>query len=153
MYYPEDDENVSLGQGMIDAYKLESEIAIYPRIIVSNNLFNYIKQQKIEAYPFGTTNTLEELIKKDFDGVYFLDLLNKKILRKKDEKIYNQKNKFSIFLGNSDDSDYDNIIKKVRQIIMDNLTENIKIKQKYDWLKSYLKQSNKTINQTMEETQ
>ena len=143
MYYPEDDENVLLGQGMIDAYKLESEIAIYPRVVISEKLLNYIKKEDIKAYPFGKESIifLKELIKKDYDGIYFLDLLNENILRKKNEKIKKEDKRFSIFWENSDDSDYDNIIKKVKHIIIDYSDESIKIKQKYDWLTLYLEQS------------
>ena len=154
MYYPEDDENVLLGQGMIDAYKLESEIAIYPRVVISEKLLNYIKKEDIKAYPFGKDSiiSLKELIKKDYDGIYFLDLLNENILRKKNEKIKNEGKRFSIFWENSDDSNYNNIIEKVRHIIIDYSDKSIKIKQKYDWLNSYLEQNDNRINQTLEET-
>jgi len=144
MYYPNNDENILLGQGIINTYKLESELAIYPRIVVDNNLVKYIDDELI-AYPFGKSGNLIDFIKKDYDGVYFLDLLNKNILRKKNEKVVKEKNsKFFISCNPNAKSNYDNIIGKVNSIVHANLTKEyinkIKIKQKYEWLKSYLEQ-------------
>jgi hypothetical protein len=52
-------DGIVFGQALIDAYKLESEVAVYPRVLVSQNI--YIGS----GYKFFIT--------KDFDG---LDMLN-----------------------------------------------------------------------------
>jgi len=161
MYYPKENENVLLGKGIIQAYKLESEIAIYPRIVVDEEVYNFIKSNKLRGYPFGKKGTkLTELIEIDKDGVYFLDLLDPKILRIEGEKIkeikckkLNSKNlrkkgekikckkeeKYFSITWNSDKSKFKYIRDKVGEIVEGGLkNENIKIKQKYEWLKSYL---------------
>jgi hypothetical protein len=142
MYYPKENENILLGQGMIDAYKLESEIAIFPRIVVDEKLFEYINEKNIKSDSFGDNEeNLKELIKQDYDGMYFLDLLNKNILRKKGEKVSKSNSTFSIQWESDDESNYESIKSAVSKIISDNLSRNdMNIKQKYNWLKSYLEQ-------------
>lgn len=147
MYFPKIEENVLIGQGIAEAYKLESEIAIYPRIVVSDNLIKYIKNEKINAYPFSkdVIIELEELIKKDNDGVYFLDLLNKNILRKKGEKIEKKEELFSITWHYNMEDSYSDILQKVKNIVKKNLNckkTTEKIKQKYEWLNSYIEETN-----------
>ncbi len=141
MYFPKKNENILLGYGMINVYKLESEIAIYPRIVVDDKLFNYIDKKNIQAKPFGNNGELKEFIKKDYDGVFFMDLLNENILRKQGEQIRSKNDSFSIQWNSEDSSNYDIIKLKVEKIIEDNSSKNVKIKQKYDWLNSYLEQS------------
>ena len=51
MYWPTKKENIILGPAMIEAYKLESEIAIYPRIVVTEKLFRYIEDNGVSAHP------------------------------------------------------------------------------------------------------
>lgn len=64
------DDIMILGQGLVDAYKLESEIAIYPRVILNPDLNKH-------------ANLLSEKdFEKDGDGFYYVDyisLWNKKI--------------------------------------------------------------------------
>lgn len=69
-------DNIILGQGMIDAYSQESTKALYPRVIVSENIIDRYHQEiqtsplkgKIQAW----SNTL---IRKDSDGYNYLDTL------------------------------------------------------------------------------
>ena len=64
------DDIMILGQGLVDAYKLESEISIYPRVILNPDLNKY-------------TNLLNKKdFEKDCDGFYYVDyisLWNKRI--------------------------------------------------------------------------
>ncbi len=46
MYFPGRNEDVLIGKGISDAYKLESQIAIYPRIVISKDLLKYIEKEK-----------------------------------------------------------------------------------------------------------
>ena len=147
MYYPDKDENVLLGNGIVEAYKLECEVAIYPRIVVDEKVYEIIKEEDLQGYPFGSRETkLKDSIKKDKDGVYFLDLLNKNILRPKNEKIESNSKYFSIVWckEKENESNLSYIRKKVNKIINENSQQynhNLKIKQKYEWLKAYLKET------------
>ena len=57
------DNDLVCGKGLVDAYKIESEIAVYPRIIVNNLGIN----------DFIQCNNLKRYLKKDFDGACYLD--------------------------------------------------------------------------------
>jgi hypothetical protein len=59
------DENYIFGSGLICAYELENEIAVYPRIILDKNL----STDKVDkSYP-------DKLFCLDGDGYYFIDYL------------------------------------------------------------------------------
>lgn len=148
MYWPNNGEKILLGKGIAEAYKLESKFAIYPRIIISDDLFKFIENENIDGSPFTNRKgiNLKDVISKDKDGIYFLDLLNKNVLRPKDEEITKNKRKFSIHWNNYRNSKYEEILESVKQIIDKNLNNNnekIEIKQKYEWLKSYLEEEKK----------
>lgn len=148
MYWPKKKENILLGLAMIEAYNLESQIAIYPRIVVIESLFNYITDKEVPAEPLGPSGEkLKEFIKRDKDGVYFFDILNSEIIRKKGEKIESDEGKktFSIQWDPNDTSNYDSVIENVQDVVVENIkNEDKKIRQKYEWLKSYLEE-NKTV--------
>lgn len=147
MYWDDSDvSNITVGPALIEAHKLESEIAIYPRIIVSEELYAYIDSCNMRADPFGgglnsshnPQALLKDYIKRDADGVYFLDLLNSEILRTNDEKLELFKDKFSITWNILSESNHDHIITKIDGIIVQGLgSDDKKIKQKYEWMKNY----------------
>lgn len=88
---------VLLGQGLIDAYKLESEVAVYPRILISPELVKYIKRMSTAqpenssqgihkaAYavflcspcPENASRCTLDFIRTDSDGEYFLDVFHR----------------------------------------------------------------------------
>ena len=146
MYWPEDkNENIILGPAMIDAYKLESQIAIYPRIILSDSLVDYINNHNIKAKPISNNpGKLKAFIRRGEDGVYFFDTLHPHIVRKQGEKVKQyrkteQENRsFTISWNNNAKSNYGNIFIKVREIATNGIkNKDDRIKQKYEWLKSY----------------
>jgi hypothetical protein len=63
-------KGVVFGEGMIDAYRLESEVAIYPRVILSSAM---------SGNPAWLTED-KRMVKQDFDGVYFLDYIHPMIM-------------------------------------------------------------------------
>lgn len=63
------DDTVVWGTGLIDAYKLESTIAYYPRIVFNEKVIKEYEQYKKESL------NLFALIKKDCDGFWFIDFL------------------------------------------------------------------------------
>jgi len=51
------------GKGLLTAYKMEENLAIFPRILVDQNLLQDIEYNK----------SITMYLKKDFDGIYFID--------------------------------------------------------------------------------
>lgn len=144
MYWPDSNNNITLGPGLIEAYKLEQEIAIYPRIIITKELFDYIGDQ-YESFPFGRRQRkMKDLICRDKDGMYFLDLLNENITRVCREQLENAHDgTFSVHWIEANDSNYNQICTKVNKTIQQNInSEDVKVRQKYEWLKSYMDKKN-----------
>ncbi len=89
--YIDSKRNIIFGNGLIDSFKKESEIAIYPRIMIDDTLITkeielnlsninfkqYLTTQGIFTQQFNDTLSC---IRKDNDGIYFLDYLKLYIL-------------------------------------------------------------------------
>lgn len=113
--------NIVFGPAMIQAYKLEAEYAIYPRIVmteetIAEGVKNKAKHHSIEQeleYILG-------LVKKDIDGLYYIDFL--KQYQELDEE-----------------HEYNICIDKIKALIEDmlNTVSDLKVRQKYEWLKLY----------------
>ena len=63
------DDSVVWGNGLIEAYNIEDNLANYPRIVLSNKVLEKYQSCKKESL------NLFGLIKKDFDGLWFVDFL------------------------------------------------------------------------------
>lgn len=67
------------GPGLVEAHHMESKIARYPRIIVSDNAIVALKEAPVlraEGISFKEEMSyLKNLLRKDKDGVWFLDYL------------------------------------------------------------------------------
>lgn len=142
MYWTESDDNVTVGQGLIDAHKSESTVAIYPRILVSDTLYEYIEQQQCPARPFGSNDgtPLVEFIRQDSDGVRFLDLLNPGITRPEGEQLDANMggDRFTIWYNHGRQSLHSKILGFIDSIIRDNeASGDDRTKQKYAWLRTY----------------
>ena len=140
MYWPEREKLITLGPALIKAVDLEQKVAIYPRIVLAYELFDYVVDKQIDAYPFGQNGKLKNFIRRDIDGVYFLDLLNSRIIRFRNEHFNEyEDNVFSIIWDGNNQSKYAEIFQKVREIVDENIhSKKVKARQKYEWLKSYL---------------
>ena len=109
------EENFVLGEALLKAYEIESKIAIFPRIVIDETVFEYFQK----GFPF---------FKKDFDGVYFYDfiryaghiLTDHKTGRK--EGTYLNLRQFKA-----------NILENYK-----NNKNNIAVIQKMNWLRNYL---------------
>jgi hypothetical protein len=64
-----DDSRLIVGPAFIDAFILESENAIFPRILFANEIYKYINKDNIEF----------EYIKEDVDKFLYLDFLDSEI--------------------------------------------------------------------------
>ncbi|MBS4959333.1 MAG: hypothetical protein KHZ62_00745 [Clostridiales bacterium] len=96
------------GSALVSAHWLEEKVAIYPRVVFSDETVNQILFLK------------PCLLKQDFDGIYYVDFLVSLISQRETliQKI-------------------DQIIKKNRKELKRN-TKSQNINQKYDWLESYI---------------
>lgn len=141
MFWPEKEAGITVGPALIEAYELESNIAIYPRILISRKLSTYINDRVIEADPFGLNGELKDLIRQDEDGMCFLDLLNINVNRMKNEYLDREDDDiFSICYSDDRGSKHSEILGNVKAIIDENdKSDKPKIIQKNEWLKSYLK--------------
>jgi hypothetical protein len=132
---------VAFGPGLVAAYDLESSVAVYPRILISDDLVGRLKKEgvKAKAFPLGT-GSLRDYCRQDFDGLYHFDVLHRDIDRKdvasiehkvidgKTRKIYNRR-----------DIPIDEWYSTVRQFICNGLetVDGEKLQAKYGWLARY----------------
>jgi len=139
MYWPDKEQNITLGPGLIAAYELEKDVANFPRIVMSSNLYGSLAG--ITAHPFGEDDSMvRDYVRRDFDGVYFLDLLNVGITRKESEELLANTDHFFVGWNPKNDSNWSLVNSYVQRVITENLIGDVsdRIRQKYDWLQSYL---------------
>lgn len=115
-------ENIVLGPALIESYKLESEKAIYPRIILSKDIVKVIEEH-FTYYADCKMAPQNKTFLIDIDGYYFLNYL------------------FILFFDNQYT---DNQIKKEilahKKSVENNLTKyktNFKLFDKYSWTAKY----------------
>lgn len=107
--------NMFFGPAYLEAYNLESKAAIYPRIVFSNKLLDFIIKKNM---PY---------IKQAEDGLFYIDWTDyqKKRIQRKLYKTVCDKN----------------YIQELKKIIEENIKENsndIAIKAKYEWLYKHI---------------
>lgn len=117
------EEGTILGKGLLEAHYLESEIAIYPRILISEKILSIFPPNRTHAH-----------ISKDLDGMYYLDNLNTAIM--------------SHFQpGNDYASNIENCIADIKKIIKDNIQRfsndesKIKALAKWKWFERYFERT------------
>ncbi len=154
-------EFITLGPGLVEAYKLESEVAIYPRVIFSPDLITHINtmaKTKPENAAEGIhkaahavflcsptlanrTRCITDFIREDTDGVPFLDLFHKDIDRNDTKRIERE-----IFATGrtglhwiDDDMTHDKYMSQTRIFIEEQLEirRAEKVCAKYLWLAKY----------------
>jgi len=103
-------KNIIISPAYVKAYKLESEIAIYPRIIIDNELLDNVTKN----------DELENIIKYSNDKRYFLNYLGYKVKESNDSNNILQDHKTFI----------ENNLKKY-------YLNNQRIYEKYCWLADY----------------
>lgn len=64
------------GPAIIEAYALESEVAVYPRVILSLDIVNAgVAAHEIRHAPAHEQERILSLLKKDVDGMYYIDYI------------------------------------------------------------------------------
>lgn len=116
------DNGIILGQGFIDAYNLESKLASFPRIIISDKLIselNYPLEAKRNKYPY------HQYLTRDKDGCIG----------------FNQLKYFEVVQSwtKMNDEIQRDALNKIRKVIikgLDSSFESPSIHEKYQWLKN-----------------
>jgi len=114
------DEDVTFGGALLDAYQLESQKAVFPRIVFSENLAQVIKHH-LGFYTNSYKSPHNGYLLRDVDGVIFLNYL------------YNP-------LGWSDGEELPEILREHRVWILERLKQFAGIPTiwaKYKWLADY----------------
>ncbi len=116
-------QKLLFGPAVIEAYELESKGATYPRIIVSEGKIvsvvrEFLNDGKTSGYGLlQDLKELESILKKDFDGLYYLDY-------------------FFDVQSDIDDGNFQEYYNRLRRIIVEGLSskdESIKIK--FSWMR------------------
>lgn len=122
------ENNKCFGPAMVEAYNMESKVAIYPRILIEPKVIEYDLQYR------GENNTVE------FEKAYITSLIEKD---ERDNCIYldylSQYNEFN------DIDTYYSYLCGVRNFIINSLLiykDDAKILPKYEWMRDYF---NKTV--------
>ena len=116
------DENIVLGPALIDSYKLESENAVNPRILLSNEVVIIVKKH-INYYSDHESSPQNKEFLIDTDGFFFVNYL------------------FILFYDNdySEERIIEELAKHKEPIILNLSTNrnNFKLFEKYSWTANY----------------
>jgi len=156
---------ITLGPGLIDAYILESEVAVYPRVILSPSLIAHINEMSTSIpnnhthnihdavrakflcspNPENKDRCITDFIRQDADGIPFLDLFHKDIDRKDTQRIEKEilDNGRTIIRWVNDCMTHDKFMVQARVVIEEHLKKRGKEKvcAKYLWLANYFNSS------------
>jgi hypothetical protein len=157
--------SITLGPALIEAHKLESEIACYPRFIFSTELIAHIKEMATktpncslrgihDAVSAGflcsrsTENharSLLDFIRADADGISYLDLFHRDIYRNDTERIEKmlQENGRTSTELIRDGMTHEKFMRNTRNVIAGFLQEDApeSVRAKQRWLADYFNQS------------
>ncbi|KUH41411.1 hypothetical protein [Bacillus mycoides] len=114
------DDNIVYGPAMIEAYELESNVAVYPRVVVDKKSFEAAIQYPLNP-PKQELEHISDLINEDFDGQYYVDFISQ-------------------WQEVEDQDDYFKALGTIK-IIIENAIHDYQSKPailvKYQWLKKY----------------
>jgi len=125
------DRDFIFGKGIINAYKIESSVAIFPRVVIDNTytIKTCFPDDDIASEAKLTTLKYFGFIKTDFDGIHFIDYLDVAKL-KSDIGHWKFEDGFRAELENHKKNIVNNIAEHSKQ-------NKSAILQKYMWLKNY----------------
>lgn len=131
---------VAFGPGLVSAYDLGNGVAIYPRILISDKLYDHVCNPKLKVYPLGT-GSLQDYCCQDADGLYHLDVLHHSVLRKDTIEIIPSTDEQGreILKRVAVETPYDEWLNTVREFIQSQLiaVKGENLLAKYRWLARY----------------
>lgn len=126
------------GPAMNEAYELESEFAIYPRIVLSDAVvqgaFNSINAEHPNP---ETKRLMSQMLRRDFDGIWHVHVLAPVALRPRD--FYPKK------VADKPGEPVTHTLEEVNQVTREKIEAvlkgrpngNLRVSMKYDWLSNY----------------
>ena len=162
------DDSFIFGSGMISAYLLESEVSKYPRIIISKNAIEKIKLRDKEEFEnkfkdyvwfdnekvFLFSQDLEKdfydnelaFIKRDSEEITYIDYMRigcKMIQASKEDIFAMDKYVCTNFIEDT--------LSKIQKLIYNGMkNEDIRVREKYEWLREYFNTTIRQIIKTYE---
>jgi hypothetical protein len=118
------DPKVIIGPAFINAFLMEDEIAIFPRILFSEDIYRFINKKKIKFL----------YVAEDVDHLKYLDYINYEL--DLEGNLKNFDNKLKVF----------GIKQLVKKSYFDNIDHNKKLAQKYGWIINKLSACKISIN-------
>ncbi|MCI9082150.1 MAG: hypothetical protein HFI70_07570 [Lachnospiraceae bacterium] len=162
------DDSFIFGSGMISAYLLESEVSKYPRITISRNTIEKIQlwdkeefenkfkdyiwfdDKKIFLFPKDLENDLYDnefaFIKRDSEDIIYIDYMRIgcQMIQASKEDIYAM-NKY-VCTNFIEDT-----LSKIQELIYNGIkNEDIRVREKYEWLRKYFNTTIRQIIKTYE---
>jgi hypothetical protein len=130
-------EEMIFGPAMNEAYDLENNAAIFPRIIVSDDIVNLAGMYRKHGHaPDEEVSYVKDLLELDGDGFYYINYVGLSAQQELDDPEYD----FPIYL--------DCIFKILTKI---KNSKSIRIKMKYEWLKRKYNDVVKLIHESVEQ--
>lgn len=127
-HFREPNFNTVVGPALVNAHNLEKTVAVYPRIVVDNSIYNLFKEYLSTEYALGDLDTWKDLLKLDQDGEWFINLFHQIFVV----------NVQTLFLYGPEYED-DDILKQAGNSIIEGLKESksqTREQDKYNWLLS-----------------
>lgn len=156
-----EDADIVLGPAHNEAYKLESELAVYPRVIMSRKLMEHVRKASnkkpenaaqrvhtsVNAFPLCESGgrRVSEFLRQDFDGLYHFDVLHKDIVRRDTKRIVQKHIEpgkvLTMYIW--DDKPLETFYADMQKFIETQLAEvsDPKCRVKYLWLANYFNAS------------
>ncbi|WP_342509764.1 hypothetical protein [Sporosarcina sp. FSL K6-2383] len=113
-------DSIVFGPAMIEAYELESKVAVYPRVIVSDKVFNTAIQNGVNP-PDQELEYILNLLNQDFDEQFYVDFLSQWQEIDDNSKYFDSLSAIKVVIENA--------------IIAYESKPNVQVK--YQWLKRY----------------
>ena len=158
------DDSFIFGSGMISAYLLESKVSKYPRITISKNAIEKIQlwdaeefqnkfkdyvwlgNKKVFLFPHDLEKDFRDseltYIKRDSDGIAYIDYMCigcQMIQASKEDIFARDKYVVTNFIEDT--------LSKIQKLIYNGMkNEDIKVREKYEWLREYF---NKAVGQVI----
>jgi hypothetical protein len=135
---------VAFGPGLVAAYELENGCAVYPRVLVANELYDRVEKfggKAGQAFPLANAGKVIDFIRQDFDGLWHLDLLNKDINRRDVVRHVTEHDDQgrAVIRNDFDETTYEDRLKEFGRFVARNLDLGPKeaVLAKYQWCARY----------------